>query len=179
MKATAEYDHIIVGQGLAGSCLAMQLLGQRKKILVIDQVQEHTATRIAAGLFNPITGRNMIKTWMADMLYPYLHNFYKACELRTSQSFFYPMPLYRPFVSIEEQNEWMGKSSDDSYSAYVDVIHTSPIDQQVVKNEFGGLMLKQCGYLDTIRFMNAVRQYIKGTATLLEDSFVETDLILE
>lgn len=179
MKATTEYDYIIIGQGLAGSCLAIQLLDQKKKILVIDQIEEHAATRVAAGLFNPITGRNMVKTWMADTLYPYLHNFYSASEVRTSESFFYPMPLYRPFVSIEEQNEWMGKSADEGFSKYVDVVHTSPIDQQFVRNEFGGLMLKQCGYLDTIKFVNAVRQYIKKTAILLEDSFVEADLIIE
>lgn len=179
MKATTEYDYILIGQGLAGSCLAIQLLNRKKRILVIDQIQEHAATRVAAGLFNPITGRNMVKTWMADTLYPYLHNFYKTTELRTTESFFYPMPLYRPFVSIEEQNEWMGKSAEDSFSEYVDAVHTSPIDLQLVRNEFGGLMLKQCGYLDTIKFVSAVCQYIKETATLVEDYFVEADLIIE
>lgn len=177
MKAT--FDYILVGQGLAGSCLALQLLQRRKKILVIDRVHENTATRVAAGLFNPITGKKMMKTWLADTLFPYLHEFYKEAEERTKQKFFYSMPLYRPFISIEEQNEWMGKSAEKGFADYIDAIITTPIQTEFVKNEFGGLRLKQCGYLDTIAFTNAVRLYITQHGAVLEEDFVEEDLILE
>jgi len=179
LKTNTTFDYIIVGQGLAGSCLALQLLDRGKSVLVIDQFHENTATRVAAGLFNPIVGRNLTKTWMADILFPYLHDFYKEAEIRTTSRFFYPMPLYRPFISVEEQNEWMGKSVDKSFSDYVDVVHPSPIDQLFVKNEFGGLQLKQCGYLHTIEFTTAVRTYIKSQSSLLEEEFVEKDLIID
>ncbi|HEX6222999.1 MAG TPA: FAD-dependent oxidoreductase, partial [Chryseolinea sp.] len=80
MGATKQIDFIIVGQGLAGSALALQLLKRGKKILVIDRVVPNTASRVAVGLFNPITGRHMIKTWMADKIFPYLHHFYRDAE---------------------------------------------------------------------------------------------------
>lgn len=179
MKTAVTFDYIIVGQGLAGSCLALQLMQRGRKILVIDRPDENSATRVAAGLFNPITGRNMTKTWMADELFPYLHTFYGRAEKITDSTFFHSMPLYRPFVSIEEQNEWMGKSSEASVSSYIETVHTSPVETELVRNEFGGLLLKQCGYLDTTRFSHAVRDYIRQTATLMEDGFNEDDLIVK
>lgn len=179
MNSRTTVDYIIVGQGLAGSCLALQLMEQGKKVVVIDRKHENSATAIAAGLFNPITGRNMSKTWLADVLFPYLHEFYARAEQLTSSTFFHPMSLYRPFVSIEEQNEWMGKSANASLSDYVEAVHTSPIEEHQVQNEFGGLMLKQCGYVNTVLFSEAVRKYMLQTNILLDEDFREEELLIE
>jgi glycine oxidase len=179
LKTNTTLDYIIIGQGLAGSCLALQLLQRGKKIVVIDRTHENTATQVAAGLFNPITGRKMSKTWMADALFPYLHEFYRQVEQLMGGTFFHPMMLYRPFTSIEEQNEWMGKSADATLSAYVEAVHASPIEAHHVRNDFGGLMLKQCGYLNTKKFSEAVRTYIKQFSTLLEEDFAEAELTIE
>jgi glycine/D-amino acid oxidase-like deaminating enzyme len=178
LNSQTRVDYIIVGQGLAGSCLALQLIQLGKKIVVIDRKHENTATNVAAGLFNPITGRNMTKTWMADILFPWLHEFYKEAEQLTSNTFFHSMPLYRPFVSIEEQNEWMGKSANASISSFVDV-HASPIEELQVQNKFGGLLIKQCGYVNTVKFSAAVRKYIQQTNILVEEDFNEDELIIE
>ncbi len=178
MNSRTTFDYIIVGQGLAGSCLALQLLNRGKKILVIDRQHENAATQVAAGLFNPITGQKVVKTWMADTLFPYLHEFYRQAESLTRNTFFHPMTLYSPFVSVHEQNEWMGKSIDPSLSEYVEAVHTSAIAEKYVRNEFGGLLLKQCGYLNTITFSEAVRQYVKQNGSLLEDDFREDDLVM-
>ncbi|HEY3430794.1 MAG TPA: FAD-binding oxidoreductase [Cyclobacteriaceae bacterium] len=179
MKSQTTYDYIIVGHGLAGACLSLQLLECNRKILVIDRSDEQAASRVAAGLFNPVTGRKMAKTWLADQIFPYLHQFYQRAEQRTNSSFFYPMPLYRPFISIEEQNEWMGKSTDTTLTDYIDRIHTSPIFERQVKNEFGGLMLKQCGYLNTVKFCESVKKLVLQSATWLEEGFDEQELKIE
>lgn len=169
-------DYIIVGQGLAGSCLALQLLFRQKRVLVIDRVREHAATRVAAGLFNPVTGRQMTMTWLADTLFPYLHSFYVQAELFLQSKFFFPMPLYRPFVSIEEQNEWMGRSSDADYSRYIEALHTNSAFARQVKNPLGGLLLKQCGYIDTTVFSDALRDYLKKKDALLDEDLHEHEL---
>jgi glycine oxidase len=179
LSSSATYDYIVVGQGLAGSCMALALLQHGKSVCVIDKKQENAATQVAAGLFNPITGRNMTKTWLADTLFPHLHEFYSKAEQLTGSSFFHPMPLYRPFVSIEEQNEWMGKSATPAFSGYVQAVTALPIDTSQVHNEFGGLILKQCGYLNTVKFSAVVRQYIRQFATLVEEDFREDDLVIE
>lgn len=179
LNSKTSVDYIIVGQGLAGSCLALQLIKENKRILVIDQFDEHSATQAAAGLFNPVTGRVMSKTWKADTLFPYLHDFYREAEALTGNKFFHSMPLYRPFLSIEEQNEWMGKSAQQDFKDYIASVDTHEAHAGVVKNPFGGLTLRQAGWLDTAAFSQAVRQYISKHEVLLNDTFDEDLLVLK
>src|SRR5688572_24190539 len=178
MNTTRQIDFIIVGQGLAGSALALQLLKRNKKILVIDRIVANSPSRIAVGLFNPITGRHMIKTWMADQLFPYLHQFYQEAEKLTQARFFYPASLYRPFATIEEQNEWMAKSADPVYRGYIENIFAKAA-RACTKDPFGGLLLKRCGYLDTIRYIESVRMLIENRGIFLEEFFQDEQLSIE
>jgi glycine oxidase len=156
-----EVDYIIVGQGLAGSCLAVQMLNRGRTFMVIDLPEENTCTVVAAGLFNPVTGQHLVKTWLGDTLFPYLHQFYSRCENEAGTKFFYPMSLYRPFGSIEEQNEWMGRSADPTYRAIIESIFTQPAFDGV-RDHYGGLLLKQCGYINTALFVQCVREKVAG-----------------
>jgi glycine/D-amino acid oxidase-like deaminating enzyme len=164
------YDFIIVGQGLAGSAVALQLMERNYQILVIDNPSANHSSRIAAGLFNPVTGRKMVKTWMADTLFPYLNEFYAKVESQSEEKFFHPCPIYRPFLSIEEQNEWMAKSVEEGYSSFIDRVVTQSLNPQL-RDPFGGLMLKQGGFLDTASYVNFVRTQIQEHGTFLEDNF--------
>jgi glycine oxidase len=176
MSSIQHFDYIIVGQGVAGSALAVQLLRQRKKILVIDQPAQNRASRQAAGLFNPITGKKMSKTWMADTIFPYLHRFYSDVEQLTGARFFYPMPVYRPFLAIEEQNEWMGRSAEPSMQPYIGKVFAGP-GVAGTHDAFGGLMLNQGGYIDTEAYMQAVRQWIVRDSVYEEAVFDEAAVV--
>ena len=75
-----KVDYLIVGQGLAGTTLAFHLLKSNKKIFILDDCDSTSSSRVAAGLFNPITGKRNVKTWKADILFPYMKNFYRELE---------------------------------------------------------------------------------------------------
>jgi glycine/D-amino acid oxidase-like deaminating enzyme len=154
----------------------VQALRRGKKILVIDQPASNNTSRVAAGLFNPVTGKKMVKTWLADTLFPYLHTYYRSLEEETSKYFFHPMPLYRPFISIEEQNEWMARSAEPAYQHYVDKVLTIPSVPQV-HDPYGGLWLKQCGFLDTRAYVDIVRALIQRDGFYEDAVFEEKDLL--
>lgn len=183
MTHPREVDYIVVGQGLAGSALAFQLLRRGRRLLVIDESEKNRSSLQAAGLFNPVTGRQMVKTWMADKLFPYLQKFYQEAEQISGRRFFFPMPIYRPFTSTEEQNEWMGKSADQAWSGYVEEVVTAPGRIEGVRDPFGGLLLKSAGYINTRVYMEAVRNLVRDTGVVVnavfDDHLVEehTDFI--
>ncbi|MDH4088884.1 MAG: FAD-binding oxidoreductase [Cyclobacteriaceae bacterium] len=175
MTKSQDVDYIIIGQGLAGSAVAFQLLTMKKRILVIDQPLNNTSSRIAAGLFNPITGQRVVKTWMADRLFPYLHEYYRGVEEVSGEKFLYPMQLYRPFGSFAEQNEWMAKSAGPEFEAYIEDISTRATYPNV-NDVYGGLLVRQCGYLDTKCYIESVRKLIAREAIFLDEEAAENDL---
>ena len=54
-----QFDYLIIGQGLAGSMLAFQLIARGQRVLVIDNDYQGNASQVAAGIINPITGHRL------------------------------------------------------------------------------------------------------------------------
>lgn len=162
MSIKTKVDYIIVGQGLAGSCMALQLIGRGKKIVVFDEPEKNRASSVAAGLFNPVTGKRLAKSWNADKIFSCLFQFYSDAEKLLNEKFFYPMPIYCPFVSVEEQNEWMSISPDDSLSVFIEKVFTQSTFKQT-HDPFGGFLIRQSGYVDVRLFMASVRKFLKDS----------------
>ena len=172
----SEFDYIIIGLGLAGASVALRLHQQGKRILVMDSSAHNTSSRIAAGIFNPVTGRKMTKTWLADRLFPALHTFYREAEELTNCSFLHSLPIYRPFLSVEEQNEWMGKSSDPTFATFIRDVLKGP-SMHGVNDRMGGLLLDQCGFLDTNAYVEGVRRLMMREQTYEEALIDELGVI--
>ncbi len=156
---------------MAGSCLALRLLEEGKKIVVYDEPDQNRSSAIAAGLFNPITGKLLTRTWMADQIFPELFRFYQSAERTLSRKFFYPQPLYRPFLSAEEQNEWMGLSSSESIKPYIEKVLTASVYGNQVFDSFGGIELSQSGFLDVNEFMSSIQNHLEANQSIVFEHF--------
>ena len=62
MKASAKAPVLIVGQGLAGTLLAWELERAGRDFVVVDAGHEGSASRVGAGLVNPVTGERWVAT---------------------------------------------------------------------------------------------------------------------
>src|SRR5690606_29825074 len=173
-----DVDFLLVGQGIAGTALAHRLTVAGKKVAVIDQAKKNNSSRVAAGLFNPITGRQMVKTWMADQLFPEIEHFYTELEEFVGAEFFHTKPIYRPFASIEEQNEWMGKSGDSEYLAYLHRVKQSSL-YAALNDPHGGLLLRQSGYVNLNSLLDAYASLLQRQGLFRDEAFDENDLSLD
>ena len=171
-------DYIIIGQGLAGSAVAIQLLKRKRTFVVFDDPSANNSSRIAAGLFNPITGKKMVRSRLARMLFPYLTEFYRHVERETHSEFFHPLPMYRPFVSVEEQNEWMAKSSEQAFESFIKTVYTGKTVSGT-RDELGGLLLQHTGFVNTSEYIKACRILIDRSASLLTETFISEKLEVE
>jgi glycine/D-amino acid oxidase-like deaminating enzyme len=71
-----KFDYFIVGQGLDGSVLAWKLSQRKKSICLIDNPVFNSASRVAAGMYNPIVFKRITKGWLIDSLLPVMRDFY-------------------------------------------------------------------------------------------------------
>jgi glycine oxidase len=164
-------EYIIVGQGLAGSCLALEFLKRSISFWVIDKAWVNSASRVAAGLFNPITGKTMEATWRANEIFSFLPEFYKSAEQTTQEKFLHTLPIYRPFLSADEPKKWQ-----QSPNPFVTTAHVQPQHSTFINDHFGGLELNHCGFLDTNAFLSAVRRLLLQHNCLLEEEFAFEEL---
>lgn len=91
----------IIGQGLAGTCLAWRLAERGAAFEIIDR--EHGgSSRVAAGLINPITGKNFQPSWRIEEFLPEAIAFYEAISAKLGQAFWFPMPVVRLAANEKE-----------------------------------------------------------------------------
>jgi glycine oxidase len=162
-----EYDYMVVGQGLAGSSLALHLAWAGRSVVVVDQPARNQSSSVAAGLFNPVTGKLLSKTWRADELFPYTFEFYQRAERTVGGTFFHPKPIYRPFLSIEEQNQWM--SAGPEWQPYLERVSPTSTFGGQVYDPYGGMILKSCGYVDVNRFVRGTREWFGARGSFVDD----------
>jgi glycine/D-amino acid oxidase-like deaminating enzyme len=172
-------DFIIVGQGIAGSILSYSLLKRGKKVLVIDSGNMNSCSAVAAGLFNPITGKRMVKTWNVAKLFPFFHPFYKEMEKDLHSSFFNSVSIYRPFGSIEDQNHWFSHSENsDQGFAYSDVKEDQKLSN-IIRNEFGGFLTRHSGWVNVKEMLIGMKKLLQNSEAIKEEVFRFEDLKLE
>jgi glycine/D-amino acid oxidase-like deaminating enzyme len=174
MKKT---NYIIVGQGLAGTILAQTFLMEGKSIVIIDELGISNASKIAAGLFNPVVFKRLVKSWMADELLPCMDDFYTKAELLLGTQFYFKKQILKPFSEEQEKVLWLKKSSEDigkylgktMYDNYINDIIYSPL---------GASEVIQSGNLDTGMFLHSFRNYFIERGFLLEERFNYKQLVI-
>lgn len=166
-----KWDYMVVGQGLAGSVLSYSLISRGKKVLVMDDPKQPKASWVAAGIYNPFTGRKLVKTWLLDNLFPYLQEFYSAMQQDFQTKFLHPGPMYRPFLSVREQNEWGSKLHDPFYNKYIGAIIEAKDSIKGILNPWGGLLLKNCGYVDTVHLIGEVTKFLQQRHCIKQHRF--------
>jgi glycine/D-amino acid oxidase-like deaminating enzyme len=67
---------LLIGQGISGTWLSYWLLKQGANVVVMDRADPNTSSRIASGVINPVTGRQVATTWMAETLLPFSESAY-------------------------------------------------------------------------------------------------------
>jgi glycine/D-amino acid oxidase-like deaminating enzyme len=66
-----KIDYLVIGQGISGTWLSYYLHQLGQSFMVIDDQQLNAASRRAAGLINPITGRRHVRVWMSENVLPH------------------------------------------------------------------------------------------------------------
>jgi glycine/D-amino acid oxidase-like deaminating enzyme len=145
----------IVGQGLAGTCLAWHFWNRGLDFSIIDR-ENGGSTRVAAGLINPITGKNFEPSWRIGEFLPEALGFYTGLEQTLGVKLWYPLPVLRLVGSEKEWTKISSKLGDESVKSWVASVVSPPEGWVAAVEVAGG------GRLDTRTFADASRAFFQN-----------------
>ncbi len=163
-------DFLIVGGGLAGQVLQIQLAEKGYKTLVLDNAERNRSSVVAAGIINPLIGKFFTITWRADEVFDEMDAFYRQAENRLSTQFFRPKPLLRIFATAGEQNIWLSKAHQAKYKKYCNFEN---IEVAGFKADYGVLRIDRGGELDIKTFLAAARKMYPNEQTDFDYSLLD------
>ncbi|HVX28240.1 MAG TPA: FAD-dependent oxidoreductase, partial [Parafilimonas sp.] len=146
-------------------------------VLVIDDNERNSASKIASGLINPVTGRRVVTTWMADELLPFAWKEYSVFGKELN------------IQCIQQKNILAFPSAPDLFQAFEkrkqqgnSYIYESPLtkeDLSVYFNfPFDVLQIAPCYLVDVHTLTEAWRNHLENDNLLLNEKFSENELIL-
>lgn len=166
-----RFDFIIVGQGLAGTLVAYELMQRSKTVLVVDNQHFESATKVAAGLINPITGRRIVKSEQIDELLPVAKQTYLDLEVYLGIKLWYERNILWCLNSIKEENEWYMRAtqanmehyfeSKPGYENYLPLLNT--------ENSFGEI--KQSAQANISLLIATFAEKMKQNGCLIQEDF--------
>jgi len=144
-----DFEFVVVGQGLAGTAVAWQLRRRGRRFLVIDRGDPHAASRVAAGLITPYTGRRVARTWNLDHCFNIAMGYYRHSQAETGETFFHHAPALRLFADAAERDVARGKVDPTRFDR--------GINPAWFAAPHGGFDLTPAARLDAPRFLDAYR----------------------
>jgi glycine oxidase len=139
-------DILIVGQGWAGTLLAWEFERAGISFTIVDQGNAQAASRAAAGILNPITGRRLVKTWRAETLFPAARAVYRELEAALGVSLWKEMRVRRLFADDRERRVAREKFGGGEWG---DFVRCAPDDE--------GLWVEGAARLDVAALLDAAR----------------------
>ena len=173
MMPAEPLDYLLIGHGLAGAVLAHTLAQAGARLLVLDVPAPDSASRVAAGLVNPLAGRRFALTWRAAELLPAAAAWYRAAEAATGTRFWHELAIWKFFTSVEDANTGLTRVGEPFVGAAV-----APADTPTLRAPFGGLALTGGGFLQTEAFLDAMTAHRKARGELREEAFDPARLTL-
>ncbi len=142
----------IVGQGLAGTCLAWALWERGVPFLLVGR-GGGGSSRVAAGMVNPITGKNFEPSWRIAEFLPDALALYARVEARISRRLWHPFPVLRLAGSEKEWQKIISKLELKEVALWVQGEVAAP------EGWTGAVEVRGGGRLDIRAFLEGSREF--------------------
>ncbi len=169
-----QVDVLIIGQGICGTFLSWELEKANQSFIVIDDAKPFTASKVASGVINPVTGRRIVKTWMIDELLPFTWDAYNKigsalninCISQKNIIDFFSTPQMK--LAFEERfkkdEEYLSKPTNENDW------------QHLINYDFGYGIIDPVYLVDIAQLLIKQREHLKNNNQLIEEHFKINDL---
>lgn len=169
-----QTDILIIGQGICGTFLSWYLQQEGIAHIVIDHPQANTASKVAAGVINPVTGRRIVKTWMIDEVMPFASKAYHAFSAAFNITAIEEKNIIDFFATPQMKLAFDKKYSEDPQylSLPADMYEWLPHLQY----DFGFGEISPAYLIKLQDILPAYRQFLAGKQWLREERFEQEHL---
>lgn len=169
-----QVDYLIIGQGICGTMLSWFLHKEGKTFIVIDNNNENTSSRIAAGIINPVTGRRYVTTWMIEDLVFFAQQSYTELGTYLETDLIFQKSIIDFFPSAQMRNAFVERiTEDDTY------LHSFP-DQnhfnQYFTYDFGCGEIRPAFIVHVQILLALWRTKLAELNAIVEEDFIKEDL---
>jgi glycine/D-amino acid oxidase-like deaminating enzyme len=171
-----QTEFIIVGQGISGTLLSWHLEKAGRTFIVIDDNDPQSASRVAAGVINPVTGRRIVKTWMIETLMEYAQRAYTEIGERLGTSAIERKNIIDFFPSAQMLNAFLERHAEDKLYLSMPVDHSNY--HSFFNYDFGYGRIDPCFVVQLQTLLPAWRSHLLKKNILLEERFDEDNLFI-
>ncbi|MGM0622346.1 MAG: NAD(P)/FAD-dependent oxidoreductase, partial [Bacteroidota bacterium] len=166
MKKT---EFLIVGNGLAGTLLAFEMLKNKLDFKIVASPSKNRASEIATGMYNPLVFKRLTKSWMADELLPVMQGKITELEQLLGEKFLFRKDILKP-LSEQEKELWQVRKQEAEFSKYIrEIVGKSPVKNVVPAAGYG--RVSGSGYVDLKKFLKAADQFFFKKELLIRTHF--------
>ena len=172
-----QTDILIIGQGICGTMLSWFLHKAGKSFLVIDDNNQNAASKVAAGIINPVTGRRFVYSWMIDTIMPFAVDTYTEIGNFFNQKIIVQKDIIDFFPSPQMLDAFATRlTENDTYlHSYPDQNHFN----QFFNHDFGCGKISPAYIADISGLLINWRQYLSEKKLLVEEHFDPNLLSIE
>ena len=171
-----QTDYLIVGQGLCGTWLSWFLTKENKTFVVVDNNESITPSKVSAGIINPVTGRRMVRVWMAEQVLAFAHDAYTDIGKFLDIIAISQKNLIDFFPNVHQRQVFLERIEEGE-----NYLQSYPEQNQF--NEFFNYSLgcgeiRSCYMAQLQNLLPAWRQHLLSNGRLLEETFAFEDLVI-
>lgn len=169
--------YIIIGQGLAGSLITSMLRGKGESFVVYNQPEKWTSSQVAAGIFNPLTGMRVVKSWLTDDIFPFSKEFFTNEEMFFNTSFRQELPVLKIFGSQDQQTDVLAKATE-RYGSYLKTDNDDSSFKNCLNAEYGTVEILKGGVVDVNQYIIKMREWLVSEDRYIEAKLKREDIII-
>ena len=169
-----ETDYLIIGQGICGTFLSWYLQQLGQSFLVMDHQKPFSPSRVASGVVNPVTGRILATTWLAETLIPFTGQAYEAIGASIQADVIKEYSILS-FPSTHQMKE----AHEKRIAEFNSYIEPAADHYPQFRYLFGSYSISPVWLVDLHPLLNAWRDKLMAGGQLLEENFDLNELRMD
>ena len=162
---------LIIGQGLAGSLLAMQFLEKGIDFEIISADLPYSASNVAAGILNPVTGKRLALSWRYGEFFDFAEKQYAKLEKILNERLFQKMPVLRMFQNEKEIEAYEKRKGQPEFTDWLGKRYNPGEFGSELNDPLGSFEILGAAALDTKQVVHKLREWLLSNGLLIEEKF--------